>query len=70
MSEGTLGFVPKAKSQVYRHPVLDSLCLQVRTLQLSQTCMKGCQPRTDKLSCGCVLGMSDHACGMHGAQNS
>lgn len=45
MSEGTLGFPPKGSSQV---------CLQVRTLQLSQTCLTGlpAQPRTDKPSCG------------------
>lgn len=51
MSEGTLGFLLKASSQVYRRPVLDSLSLQVRTLWLFQTCMAGlpAQDRQAKL---------------------
>lgn len=70
MSEGTLNSLPKASSQVYRCPILDSLSLQVRTLRLSQTCMAGLPAQDRQAKLWSILGMSDHACGLHGAQNS
>lgn len=41
MSEGTLGFLPKGSSQVYRQHILEFPLPRVRALRLLLTCMKG-----------------------------